>query len=110
MQRPNNQNAFDAPSVEALMEHYRTELLRYQRATPPGRSTLAQSLQEITAARVSKSPVSCGGGCAPPPELPPPELPPSAPAPVPVPAPPAPPARPEPPAPTPAPMPLPAPP
>ena len=29
---------------EAMMEHYRNEMLRYQRATPPGEETLAEKL------------------------------------------------------------------
>ena len=33
-------NDFDQNTVEAMMERYRAELLRYQRATPPGRPTL----------------------------------------------------------------------
>ena len=39
------QNEFDQSTMEAMMERYRAELLRYQRATPPGRPTLEQNLQ-----------------------------------------------------------------
>lgn len=44
MQRP-TANDFDHASLEAMMERYRAELLRYQRATPPGKPTLAQNLE-----------------------------------------------------------------
>ena len=39
------QNEFDQSTLEAMMERYRAELLRYQRATPPGRPTLEQNLK-----------------------------------------------------------------
>ncbi|MBQ2751467.1 MAG: catalase [Oscillospiraceae bacterium] len=39
------QNEFDQSTLEAMMDRYRAELLRYQRATPPGRPTLEQNLQ-----------------------------------------------------------------
>ena len=44
MQRP-TANDFDHASLEAMMERYRAELLRYQRATPPGKPTLAQNFE-----------------------------------------------------------------
>ena len=44
MQRP-TANDFDHTSLEAMMERYRAELLRYQRATPPGKPTLAQNFE-----------------------------------------------------------------
>ena len=44
MQRP-TANDFDHASLEAMMERYRAELLRYQRATPPGKPTLAQNYE-----------------------------------------------------------------
>ena len=37
------QNEFDQSTLEAMMDRYRAELLRYQRATPPGRPTLEQN-------------------------------------------------------------------
>ena len=43
------QNDFDQNTLEAMMERYRAELLRYQRATPPGKPTLEQSLLAVSA-------------------------------------------------------------
>ena len=37
--------------MEQLMARYRAELLSYQRATPPGRPTLAQNLRSVTETR-----------------------------------------------------------
>lgn len=42
-------NEFDHATLEAMMERYRAELLRYQRATPPGKPTLAESFKEVAA-------------------------------------------------------------
>lgn len=39
------QNEFDQSTLEAMMERYRAELLRYQRATPPGKPTLEQNIK-----------------------------------------------------------------
>jgi len=39
-----SQNDFDQNTLEAMMERYRAELLRYQRATPPGKPTLEDNL------------------------------------------------------------------
>ncbi len=50
MQRP-TANEFDHASLEAMMERYRAELLRYQRATPPGKPTLAQNLESSERSR-----------------------------------------------------------
>lgn len=47
MQRQST-NEFDHATLEAMMERYRAELLRYQRATPPGKPTLSENLNEIT--------------------------------------------------------------
>ena len=43
------QNDFDHNTLEAMMERYRAELLRYQRATPPGKPTLEQNLHTVSA-------------------------------------------------------------
>ncbi|HWP50642.1 MAG TPA: catalase [Clostridia bacterium] len=57
MQRP-NANDFDHASLEAMMERYRAELLRYQRATPPGKPTLAQNLETSERGRAARPVVS----------------------------------------------------
>ena len=51
MQRSNNPSTFDHATMEQLMARYRAELLSYQRATPPGRPTLAQNLRSVTETR-----------------------------------------------------------
>ncbi len=43
------QNDFDQNTLETMMERYRAELLRYQRATPPGKPTLEQNLLAVSA-------------------------------------------------------------
>lgn len=53
MQRP-TANDFDHASLEAMMERYRAELLRYQRATPPGKPTLAQNLETSEKGRIDR--------------------------------------------------------
>lgn len=47
-------NDFDHASLEAMMERYRAELLRYQRATPPGKPTLAQNLETSEKGRMDR--------------------------------------------------------
>lgn len=54
MQRP-TANDFDHASLEAMMERYRAELLRYQRATPPGKPTLAQNLETSEKGRIDRN-------------------------------------------------------
>ncbi len=65
MQRP-TANDFDHASLEAMMERYRAELLRYQRATPPGKPTLSQNLEASergrTARRAADSGLAAGTG------------------------------------------------
>ena len=51
MQRSNNPSTFDHATMEQLMARYRAELLSYQRATPPGRPTLAQNLRSVPETR-----------------------------------------------------------
>jgi len=43
------QNDFDQNTLETMMDRYRAELLRYQRATPPGKPTLEQNLLAVSA-------------------------------------------------------------
>jgi len=50
------QNEFDQSTLEAMMDRYRAELLRYQRATPPGRPTLEQNLQTALADNAETAP------------------------------------------------------
>ena len=51
-------------NMEALMQHYREELLRYQRATPPGRSTLGANLKgNAPPSAFARKPSCAGGGC-----------------------------------------------
>ena len=54
MQRP-IANDFDHASLEAMMERYRAELLRYQRATPPGKPTLAQNFEASERGRTTRT-------------------------------------------------------
>ena len=49
------QNDFDNSTLEAMMDRYRAELLRYQRATPPGKPTLEQNLLAATAMQTDSS-------------------------------------------------------
>ncbi|MFV0497095.1 MAG: catalase [Candidatus Fimivivens sp.] len=59
MPRPTT-NDFDHASLEAMMERYRTELLRYQRATPPGKPTLAQNLETSEKGRAERNSEAVG--------------------------------------------------
>ncbi|MEG2174274.1 MAG: catalase [Oscillospiraceae bacterium] len=49
-------SGFNDTSVEAMMERYRAELLRYQRATPPGEATLFEQVHSIRARNSSHRP------------------------------------------------------
>ena len=57
LQRSNRPEPPDPDTaLEQMVAHYRAELLRYQRATAPGKPTLAQSLREMTEARTASQP------------------------------------------------------
>jgi hypothetical protein len=86
LQRPDSKPQFDNAALDAMMERYRAEILRYQRATAPGKRTLAENLRDITEARTNQAEEAA----PPPPKKQPPdkktEKPDIAPAPAPEPA------------------------
>lgn len=55
MQRSENNPALDSAALDAMMNRYRAEILRFQRATAPGKRTLAENLRDITEARAAEN-------------------------------------------------------
>ncbi len=56
MEKPKPNAPIDPARFDALMEHYRAQILRYQRATAPGKQTLAQNAQAAQTAPAAEVP------------------------------------------------------